>query len=208
MVVVKAETEQDDTREALLAAAHRQFAERGYYGASIAQIAGEIGLTKQALLYHFKRKADLYNEVLRRIAAGHLAMVRSDDGAAQTPAKRFEETITKMYHYAQQNPLDTAVLMRELLDDHRRDAPSSEWFFRTLLDELVALLDAVPGQSGLPKMTKLSRIYSIMSAIQYFTASEATLRRFYDDDGFDEITKAYPKELCAMLKRLLEGGEG
>ena len=54
----------DDTREKLLNAAHSRFAERGFHGASIALIAGEVGLTKQALLYHFKRKDDLYREVI------------------------------------------------------------------------------------------------------------------------------------------------
>ena len=58
----------DDTREKLLQAAVEQFAERGFYGASIAQIAGELDLTKQALLYYFKRKEDLYAEVLKRIS--------------------------------------------------------------------------------------------------------------------------------------------
>ena len=34
---------QDDTRDRLLKAAHAQFADRGFYGASIAQIAGIMG---------------------------------------------------------------------------------------------------------------------------------------------------------------------
>lgn len=52
----KSTNSNDDTREKLLAAAHSQFADRGFYGASIAQIAGEVGLTKQALLYHLSAR--------------------------------------------------------------------------------------------------------------------------------------------------------
>ena len=56
---------QEATREKLLDAARAQFADRGIYGVSIAQIAGELGLTKQALLYHFKRARAAFPEDLR-----------------------------------------------------------------------------------------------------------------------------------------------
>ena len=52
-----------DTRERLLDQAEPLFAERGFYGVSIAAIASELGLTKQALLHHFGSKEKLYGEV-------------------------------------------------------------------------------------------------------------------------------------------------
>jgi AcrR family transcriptional regulator len=55
-----------DTRDAFLDAAKRHFAQRGFYGASIAAIAEELGLTKQALIHHFGTKERLYGEVLAR----------------------------------------------------------------------------------------------------------------------------------------------
>ena len=58
---------QQDTREQLLESATRLFAARGFYGASLANIADELGLTKQALLHHFGRKEKLYAEILSRI---------------------------------------------------------------------------------------------------------------------------------------------
>ena len=56
-----------DTRELFLDTAETLFAERGFYGVSIAAIAGELGLTKQALLHHFSSKEKLYGAVLERI---------------------------------------------------------------------------------------------------------------------------------------------
>ena len=38
------------TRDQFLQAAIKQFADRGFYGTSIASIAADLGLTKQALL--------------------------------------------------------------------------------------------------------------------------------------------------------------
>ncbi|MEL6753814.1 MAG: helix-turn-helix domain-containing protein, partial [Pseudomonadota bacterium] len=57
-----------DTREQFLDTAEALFAERGFYGVSIAAIADELDLTKQALLHHFGTKEKLYGAVLQRIS--------------------------------------------------------------------------------------------------------------------------------------------
>ncbi|MEO1420472.1 MAG: helix-turn-helix domain-containing protein, partial [Pseudomonadota bacterium] len=40
-----------DTRNQILDAAEQQFADRGFYGVSLANIAETLGVTKQALLH-------------------------------------------------------------------------------------------------------------------------------------------------------------
>ena len=195
---------QDATREKLLAAAHRQFAARGYYGASIAQIAGEVGLTKQALLYHFRRKEDLYSHVLKGIAGRLLAGMRAEVDASKAPEQQFENVILGIYKAARSNPLDNKVLMRELLDDQRKDAPPSEWFFKTFIDEIVAVLDKVEGISALSHSQKVARVLLALSAIEYFSALPSMLERFYGENGHAEIAAAYPDQLRATVHRLLE----
>lgn len=55
----------DRTRADLLAAAAKLFAERGYEGASVGDIAAEAGYTKGALYAHFGSKNDLFLELAR-----------------------------------------------------------------------------------------------------------------------------------------------
>ena len=197
---------QDGTRHKLLAAAHRQFADRGFYGASIAQIAGEVGLTKQALLYHFKRKEDLYSAVLKAISVRLLAALESHVAPSQPPEQRFESMIEGIYYVARDNPLDTKVLMRELLDDQRRDAPESEWFVKRFLDELVAMLGAVPALANMSFSQKFSRVYLLMSAIQYFAASASVIDRFYGEDEAAQIAGEFPQALREQVQHLLQSG--
>jgi AcrR family transcriptional regulator len=52
------------SREQLLDAAARVFAERGYRGASVEAIAAAAGVTKGALYWNFKSKADLFFSLL------------------------------------------------------------------------------------------------------------------------------------------------
>jgi AcrR family transcriptional regulator len=53
------------TRERILRAAERLFAERGYDGTSIRAIVGKARVNQAAINYHFAGKDGLYREVLR-----------------------------------------------------------------------------------------------------------------------------------------------
>jgi AcrR family transcriptional regulator len=54
------------TRDAILDAAVRAFAARGYRGASIDSIAAEVGVSRQGVLHHFSSKVKLLIAVLAR----------------------------------------------------------------------------------------------------------------------------------------------
>lgn len=67
MPALAASTTSATTRDALLDAAERAFAVRGFDGASMREIVRDAGLKNQASLYHyFESKEDLYEAVLSR----------------------------------------------------------------------------------------------------------------------------------------------
>jgi AcrR family transcriptional regulator len=52
-------------RQAILAAAVEVFAERGYRGASLGEIAGRVGITQPGIIHHFGSKDELLQEVVQ-----------------------------------------------------------------------------------------------------------------------------------------------
>lgn len=57
--------EKKDTKKQILKTAGRLFAQRGYFGVSMQDIADELEITKAALYYHFKSKNQLAEILLK-----------------------------------------------------------------------------------------------------------------------------------------------
>ena len=55
---------QDDTRAAILNAAKKEFLEKGFRGASVRKIAGEVGISAAALYWHFENKEALFDALV------------------------------------------------------------------------------------------------------------------------------------------------
>ena len=58
-----------DVRAEILSQATRLFAEQGYDGTSVQEIADAVGIRKPSLLYHFKSKDELREKVLAQMLA-------------------------------------------------------------------------------------------------------------------------------------------
>lgn len=76
----------DGARQAILDAAEKLLAERGYYGVTMREIAAEAGLKLNMLTYHFGTKDELYARVIKRRAPEYLAAVEAELDAALAAA--------------------------------------------------------------------------------------------------------------------------
>jgi AcrR family transcriptional regulator len=76
------------TRQRILDVALELFAERGYAGASMADIAGRLGITKAALYYHFAAKGDILQGLVAEPLAGFTALAAA--APAMPPAELLE----------------------------------------------------------------------------------------------------------------------
>jgi AcrR family transcriptional regulator len=75
----KAGVTADETKKQLTSAAARVFAERGYEGATIADIARQAGLSTGAIYAHYRSKAELLAQAIRAQSAREMARMVGED---------------------------------------------------------------------------------------------------------------------------------
>ena len=112
------------TRDAILDAAERRFAERGFAAVSVREISTEAGLRNQASLYHhFRHKRALYEAVLARGIEPILALVSESAEDAEREGYG-EHFVDRLVVYLADHPHLPRLIQRAALED-RRYLPSA-----------------------------------------------------------------------------------
>ena len=188
-----------NTRERFIDAATSAFAERGFYGTSIAAIAESLPYTKQALLHHFGSKEKLYGEVLKRISDRLMRELDSARGRTGDPDRYLEDIFVDFYRSTLEHRDETQLLMRELLDNRRRAATSRSWYLKPFLETLTRRVMSDPSMRFASKTKALAFVYQLLGAITYFVVSEPTLTRMYGKKDFQALQSSYDRELRMLI---------
>ncbi|MEM1110468.1 MAG: TetR/AcrR family transcriptional regulator [Pseudomonadota bacterium] len=103
-----------DNEAAILAAAEREFGERGFSGAAIGRIAEAAGVPRSNVHYYFSSKEELYStlltEVVDRWNASFPPITADDD-----PAEALETYIRAKLEFSRTNPEASKIFASEVL---------------------------------------------------------------------------------------------
>lgn len=185
--------------------ARARFAERGFYGVSIAQIAAELGLTKQALLHHFGTKERLYGQVLEQIAAELVDLKQALEPGAD-PARQLQDWFVAMISDTPSRIERSRLLMREILDNQVRAESAGFWYLKPFLDELVAMLRSAPGWSGASDAQVRATIVQLIGAVNYHAVSGPTFRGIFGAKAVLAMNDIFAAQVRHMVRVVLEAG--
>lgn len=187
-------------RDELLHQAEILFADKGFYGTSINNVASELGMTKQGLLHYFPTKTKLYSAVLE--SAAECLMEHIDEALEQDSCPKQQlYRLTELYRSQDERLLRVVRLfVRELLDNVHRAASAHRWFLADHLNKMEAVVTTGQQQGLFRDLDSQAFLYHIIGSQQYFFISLPTLKQIYQLNDYDHFIDTH----ITTLKRIIE----
>lgn len=104
-----------DVRHSILAEATRLFAQKGFDGTSVQEVAEAVGIRKPSLLYHFASKDELRKAVLDDVLA-RWSDVLPRIFLQATRDEQFDALMEAMSGFFAEDPDRARIILREALD--------------------------------------------------------------------------------------------
>ena len=190
------------TKELILQTALRLFAQRGFEGVSVRDIAGELELTAPALYVHFKSKQEILEAILRRMEERD-AELSAQDSVPIQPYEKAPESYAKvemahlvnftlsMFRYWTED--EFAVQFRHLLTvEQYRDERFAELFQQYLGSGVIQYLEDI-FRANVPDKAPIQLALSFYSPV------------FFLIGQYDAMTtKKAKSDLARILKKQLQ----
>ena len=190
------------TRDVILDAAERRFAERGFAGVSVREIAGDAGLKNQASLYHhFKNKKALYEAVLQRGLQPIIELV----AGSETVGDAADPVLDRIVDYLATRPHLPRLIQRAGLDDSKA--------LRGTVSRLLAPLynsglQVLAGSSGTWSESEIPHLAAgLYHLIFGYFANAALLETVLPDDPRSPAALARQAHFLKVAVARLLGGE-
>ncbi len=191
-----------ETKERLLEVAERLFAEKGFHGASLRDIGGEVGVANASLLYHFPSKGKLYVAVLDRITESLSAVADEVERAELGDIERFELFYNAFYDWGEAHADYMRIVMREMMDNKDRVDRIEKWHLTGVMGRMTKVIADGQAKGTFRSCDPELFLYQVLGSVTYFQLGLPTLGRVMDWDR-DAAAKTFRQETLDHLSRAL-----
>jgi AcrR family transcriptional regulator len=131
------------SRDSLLRAATRQFAERGFSATSIDDVCRDAGVVKSAVYWHFDSKEGLLSAVLEETATAWIDGIVASVEQTGDPRERLNRAMGGMRDLVEKRPALLRLLHSMLLERAGESAETREVLLRVFDHARTALTDGI-----------------------------------------------------------------
>ena len=111
-------TKGDLLRQRIVEASLRRFADHGFRATTVQQIADDVEISKQRLLYHFSSKEELHRAVVESVADQWKELLPQLLGAA-VRSEAMESRLAPLLEFLREQPHAARYVMRDIISPER-----------------------------------------------------------------------------------------
>lgn len=179
-------------RERILRASEPLFADRGFYGTSMRDVAEASELPLASVVYHFARKEKLYAAILGEIAEQLIGDMEA--ARAANPDAPLEHAVRALIRWSLGNQGRNRLLVRELLDNHARVSKATAL-------PLAPVLTKLASEANVPNPE--TAVLNVVGAVSYVVAAWPTVKRMLGARREKELMRDYEEDAMVLARRML-----
>ena len=186
----------------ILDAALEVFADCGFRGATIDQIAARAGMSKPNLLYYFRRKRDLYLAILERTLdmwLEPLGAIRADGD----PAEEIRAYINRKLEFSKLRPTASRLFANEIIQGAPLLKTILQGSLRDIVDEKAAVIRGWARAGKIADVDPYHLIFVIWAVTQHYADFAAQVEAVVGGRLSD---RAFFRETEAALDHILLRG--
>ena len=197
-------SEQRSTRELILEEAIRCFAENGYDGTSLNDIAAGVGIRRPSLLHHFASKEALYGEAFELLLSDWFMRLEAAITAPGTGQTRVELVISAGFDLFAGNPDYVRMMRREALDGGVHLGIDLAAVLRPMFDRVVTWLRREMDSGAIRRQDPEPLVLMAYGAILSYFSDAPFLAGLVDGNplGKEQIARARENVTAVFLAAL------
>ena len=185
-------------RSLILEAALDVFAQHGYRGATLDQIAQAAGLSKPNMLYYFANKEEIHVTLLAQLMDTWLAPMREiDPGGA--PLDELLRYVMRKLEMSRIYPRESRLFANEILQGAPRMGGHLETGLKPLVDATAALIERWAEAGQIAPVDARHLIFSIWATTQHYADFEVQVDVLTGDADPHEGAEAFLRTLYTRL---------
>ncbi|MHB8895938.1 MAG: TetR/AcrR family transcriptional regulator [Candidatus Geothermincolia bacterium] len=107
----------ESKREQILSVAEEVFAEKGFKGATVREIAEKVNIQTPGLYYHFSNKQEIYDSMIRNIYEGLADKLLEPVESAEGIKAKVSLLVDLLMEFWQEHPMAPRIIAQETLSE-------------------------------------------------------------------------------------------